>query len=566
MNIENFIWGICDDVLRGLFKQHEYGDIILPFLVLRRLDCVQEEHKNEVVKLYNELKENFDDPSNIIHTKLNINFSNHSRYDLKKLVNEPSKLNENLYEYLRSFSPNVQEIIQNFGLMQQIELLEENDLIYILIEKFSEVDLHPSKVDNHLMGSIFEELLRKFSEMSNETSGEHYTPRDIVNLLVSLVFSPEKDELSKPNKIVSVYDPCCGTGGMLTVGKDWIQKNVSKKVEVNMFGQELNPQTFAICKSDFLITNEQPENIKLGSTLSRDGYKDTNRKFDYMICNPPYGVSWKKDEKYVKNESKESDGRFSLGTPRISDGQLLFLQHMISKMEPSGSRIGVVFNGSPLFTGDAGSGESEIRKWIIENDLLETIVQIPDSLFFNTGISTYIWIITNKKKQERVGKVQLIDGSKFFEILRKKLGDKRKVVSEENLKQIINVYLEFKESNISKIYENSYFGYTKVQVEQPTIENGLTKKLKNGEPKPNLKLRDHERIPLSKSINEYFEVEVKHYLRKSWLDRTKDKIGYEINFVKEFFNYVPLKPSRLIKESLINLDDEIKSHLQELDK
>ena len=566
MNIENFIWGICDDVLRGLFKQHEYGDIILPFLVLRRLDCVQEEHKNEVVKLYNELKENFDDPSNIIHTKLNINFSNHSRYDLKKLVNEPSKLNENLYEYLRSFSPNVQEIIQNFGLMQQIELLEENDLIYILIEKFSEVDLHPSKVDNHLMGTIFEELLRKFSEMSNETSGEHYTPRDIVNLLVSLVFSPEKDELSKPNKIVSVYDPCCGTGGMLTVGKDWIQKNVSKKVEVNMFGQELNPQTFAICKSDFLITNEQPENIKLGSTLSRDGYKDTNRKFDYMICNPPYGVSWKKDEKYVKNESKESDGRFSLGTPRISDGQLLFLQHMISKMEPSGSRIGVVFNGSPLFTGDAGSGESEIRKWIIENDLLETIVQIPDSLFFNTGISTYIWIITNKKKQERVGKVQLIDGSKFFEILRKKLGDKRKVVSEENLKQIINVYLEFKESNISKIYENSYFGYTKVQVEQPTIENGLTKKLKNGEPKPNLKLRDHERIPLSKSINEYFEVEVKHYLRKSWLDRTKDKIGYEINFVKEFFNYVPLKPSRLIKESLINLDDEIKSHLQELDK
>ncbi len=566
MNIENFIWGICDDVLRGLFKQHEYGDIILPFLVLRRLDCVQEEHKNEVVKLYNELKEKFDDPSSIIHTKLNINFSNHSRYDLKKLVNEPSKLNENLYEYLRSFSPNVQEIVQNFGLMQHIEKLEENDLIYIFIEKFSEVDLHPSKVDNHLMGSIFEELLRKFSEMSNETSGEHYTPRDIVNLLVSLVFSPEKDELSKPNKIVSVYDPCCGTGGMLTVGKDWIQKKVSKKVEVNMFGQELNPQTFAICKSDFLITNEQPENIKLGSTLSRDGYQDTNRKFDYMICNPPYGVSWKKDEKFVKNESKESDGRFSLGTPRISDGQLLFLQHMISKMEPSGSRIGVVFNGSPLFTGDAGSGESEIRKWIIEHDLLETIVQIPDSLFFNTGISTYIWIITNKKKQERLGKVQLIDGSKFFEVLRKKLGDKRKIVSEENLEEIINVYLEFKESNISKIYENSYFGYTKVQVEQPTIENGLTKKLKNGELKPNLKLRDHERIPLSKSIDDYFEVEVKPYLSKSWLDRTKDKVGYEINFVKEFFNYAPLKPSRLIKESLINLDDEIKSHLKELDK
>ena len=388
MNIESFIWGISDDVLRGLFKQHEYGDVILPFLVLRRLDCVQEEYKDEIVELYNELKDKFDDPSDIIHTKLSINFSNHSRFDLKRLVNEPSKLNENLYEYLRSFSPNVQDIVQNFGLQKHIEKLEENDSLYILIEKFSEVNLHPSIVDNHLMGSIFEELLRKFSEISNETSGEHYTPRDIVNLLVSLVFSSEIDELSKPNKIVSLYDPCCGTGGMLTVGKRWIRENVSKDVEVNMFGQELNAQTYSICKSDFLITNEQPEHIKLGSTLSKDGYQDTNRKFDYMICNPPYGVSWKKDEKYVKNESKELCGRFSVGTPRTSDGQLLFLQHMISKMEPSGSRIGIVLNGSPLFSGDAGSGESEIRKWIIENDWLECIVQLPDQMFFNTGITT----------------------------------------------------------------------------------------------------------------------------------------------------------------------------------
>ena len=426
MNLESFIWGICDDVLRGLFKQHEYGDVILPFLVLRRLDCVQEEHKDEVVKLYNELKDKFDDPSDIIHTKLGINFSNHSRYDLRRLVNEPSKLNENLYEYLRSFSPNIQDIVQNFGLQKHIDKLEENDSLYILVEKFSEVDLHPSKVDNHLMGSIFEELLRKFSEMSNETSGEHYTPRDIVNLLVSLVFSPEIDELSKPNKIVSLYDPCCGTGGMLTVGKDWIQENVSKDVEVNMFGQELNPQTYSICKSDFLITNEQPENIKLGSTLSKDGYQDTDRKFDYMICNPPYGVSWKKDEKFVKNESKDPTGRFSVGTPRVSDGQLLFLQHMISKMEPTGSRIGVVFNGSPLFTGDSGSGESEIRRWIIENDWLETIVQLPDSMFFNTGITTYLWIITNKKTSERKGKIQLLDGSNYFEIMKKSLGKKEK--------------------------------------------------------------------------------------------------------------------------------------------
>ena len=564
MNIESFVWGICDDVLRGLFKQHEYGDVILPFLVLRRLDCVQEEHKDEVVKLYNELKDKFDDPSDIIHTKLGINFSNHSRYDLRRLVNEPSKLDENLYEYLRSFSSNVQDIVQNFGLQKHIEKLEENDSLYILVEKFSEVDLHPSKVDNHVMGSIFEELLRKFSEMSNETSGEHYTPRDIVNLLVSLVFSPELDELSKPNKIVSLYDPCCGTGGMLTVGKDWIQENVSKDVEVNMFGQELNPQTYSICKSDFLITNEQPENIKLGITLSKDGYQDTNRKFDYMICNPPYGVSWKKDEKYVKNESKELDGRFSVGTPRTSDGQLLFLQHMISKMEPSGSRIGVVFNGSPMFTGDSGSGESEIRKWVIENDWLETIVQLPDSMFFNTGITTYLWIVTNKKSSDRKGKIQLIDGSNYFGILKKKLGDKRKEITEESLNKVLNSYLEFKNNEISKIYTNPYFGYTKVQVEQSVVEDGEIKRLKNGEPKPDTKLRDYERIPFSKSIDEYYKTEVKPHLPDSWMDRSKDKSGYEINFVKEFYKYQTLKKSESIKESLFDLDKEIRKNLEEL--
>lgn len=565
MNIESFIWNICDDVLRGLFKRHEYGDVILPFVVLRRLDCVQEEHKDKVVELYDELKDKFDDPSDIIHTKLNINFSNHSRYDLKRLVNEPSKLNENLYEYMASFSPNVQDIVQNFGLTKHIEKLEKNNLLFMLIEKFTEVDLHPSKVDNHLMGSIFEELLRKFSEMSNETSGEHYTPRDIVNLLVSLVFSPETKVLSKPNKIVSLYDPCCGTGGMLTVGKEWIHKNVSKDVEVNMFGQELNPQTYSICKSDFLITNEQPENIKLGSTLSEDGYQDNNRKFDYMICNPPYGVDWKKDKEYVINEAKQSDGRFSVGTPRISDGQLLFLQHMISKMEPNGSRIGVVFNGSPMFVGDAGSGESEIRKWLIENDLLETIVQLPDSMFFNTGITTYIWIISNKKTLERIGKVQLINGSAYFNILRKKLGDKRKEISKENLSDILEAYLNFEENDHSKIFDNSYFGYSRILIEQPLVEDGEIKKTKNDDLKPNVKLRDYERVPFSNSIDEYFTNEIKPYLPNAWMDRSKDKIGYEINFVKEFFKYVPLKDSKLIKQSLLKLDKDISEGIKDLD-
>ncbi len=564
MNIESLIWGICDDVLRDDFKRHEYGDIILPFLVLRRLDCVQEEHKDEVVRLYGELKDKFDDPSNIIHTKLKINFSNHSRYDLRRLVNEPSKLNENLLEYLRSFSPNIQDIIVNFKLDSWIEELEKNDSLYQLIEKFSEVDLHPSKVDNHLMGSVFEELLRQFSEMSNETSGEHYTPRDIVNLLVSLVFSPETEELSKPNKIVSLYDPCCGTGGMLTIGKKWIKENISETIEVNMFGQEKNGQTYSICKSDFLITGDQPENIKRWSTLSRDGFQDTNRKFDYMICNPPYGVSWKKDEKYVKNESKESNGRFSVGTPRVSDGQLLFLQHMISKMEPGGSRIGVVFNGSPLFTGDSGGGESEIRKWIIENDWLETIVQLPDSMFFNTGITTYLWIVTNKKNSERKGKIQLLDGSNYFEIMKKSLGKKRKEMSEDGLKNILQSYLNFQENEISKIYENSFFGYTKVQVEQPLVEDGEIVKVKSGKLKPNTKLRDHERIPLDDSIDEYFEKEVKPYLPNSWMDRSKDKIGYEINFRKQFYIYEPLRQSSEIINEILGIDKDSEKLLKNI--
>jgi type I restriction enzyme M protein len=564
MNIESFIWSICDDVLRGLFKQHEYGDVILPFLVLRRLDCVQEEHKDQVVELYNELKDKFDDPSDIIHTKLSINFSNHSRYDLRRLVNEPSKLNENLYEYLRSFSHNVQDIVQNFGLQKHIEKLEENDSLYILVEKFSEVDLHPSKVDNHLMGSIFEELLRKFSEMSNETSGEHYTPRDIVNLLVSLVFSPEINELSKPNKIVSLYDPCCGTGGMLTVGKDWIQENVSKDVEVNMFGQELNPQTYSICKSDFLITNEEPENIKLGSTLSKDGYQDTNRKFDYMICNPPYGVSWKKDEKYVKNESKEPDGRFSVGTPRTSDGQLLFLQHMISKMEPSGSRIGVVFNGSPMFTGDSGSGESEIRKWIIENDWLETIVQLPNRMFFNTGITTYLWIVTNKKSSNRKGKIQLIDGSSFSNPIRKNLGDKSKEINDENKNKILETYINYTENEFCKIFDNNNFGYTKVQIERPLVQNGVVQKLKSGDIKSDPKLRDHEKVPLNDSIEEYYDTNVKPHLRDSWMDQKQNKIGYEINFKKYFYQYSPLRKSKEILEDLQNISSIIEKDMRDL--
>ena len=357
--ISSFIWNVCDDVLRGLFKQHEYGDVILPFVVLRRLDCVLEGKKEDIIKVHLEYKDKFEDTSKIIHSKLKLKFSNYSRYDLKRLKDEPNKLSENFYDYLSSFSSNVQDIVKNFGIQKHIDKLESNNRLYILVEKFSEINLHPSNIDNYVMGNIFEELLRKFSEMSNETSGEHYTPRDVVKLLVSLVFSPDRDKLSDPNKIISVYDPCCGTGGMLTIGKDWVHENINNEVDINLFGQELNPQTYSICKSDFLITDEEPDHIKLGSTLTNDQHFEGNRKFDYMITNPPYGVSWKSEENIIKNESKQLGGRFFVGTPGTRDGQLLFLQHMISKMETQGSRIGVVFNGSPLFTGKSGQGESQ---------------------------------------------------------------------------------------------------------------------------------------------------------------------------------------------------------------
>lgn len=552
--ISSFIWNVCDDVLRGLFKPHEYGDVVIPFVVLRRLDCVLEGKKNDIIQIHQEYKDKFDDTSKIINSKLNLKFSNYSQYDLNRLKDEPNKLSENFYDYLSSFSTNVQDIIQNFGVQKHIDKLDSNDKLYILVEKFSNINLHPSVVDNHVMGNIFEELLRKFSEMSNETSGEHYTPRDIVRLLVSLVFSPDKEKLSQPNKILSVYDPCCGTGGMLSIGKNWVHENINPNIDINLFGQELNPQTYSICKSDFLITDEEPDNIKLGSTLTKDQH--TERGFDYMITNPPFGVSWKSEEKQIINESKEFGGRFTVGTPRVSDGSLLFLQHLISKMESQGSRIGIVFNGSPLFSGDSGSGESEIRKWIIENDWLECVVQLPDSLFFNTGITTYVWIVSNNKKSNRKGKVQLIDGSNLYKPMKKSLGSKRKEVSHDQRELILQTYTDFKESEISKIYPNQFFGYTKVIIEQPLKENGVIVKDKKGNIKTDSSLRDNERIPLGVDVEEYFEREVKPHLPESWMDRNKDSIGYEINFTKYFYQYKPLTSLSDLTNQLLDLEKE----------
>lgn len=561
--ISSFIWRVCDDELRGLFKPHEYGDIILPFVVLRRLDCLIEPHKDEVVKQYNELiQSGIDDPTPIIKKKTGLNFFNYSPYDLTRLKSDPNGLKINFPNYVNGYSNNVHQILENFQLEKPVEKLIKNKKLYSLIDKFTEVDLHPNKVDNHKMGSIFEELLRKFSEMSNETSGEHYTPRDVVNLLVSLVFNGDEDNLRGEGIIRSIFDPCCGTGGMLTIGKEWVNKNISSDVMFQLYGQELNPQTFSICKSDFLITGEDPERIKLGTSLSNDQHE--GRTFDYMITNPPFGVSWKSEKDFVIEESKNPMGRFSVGTPRTSDGSLLFLQHMISKMKPEGSRIGVVFNGSPLFTGDGGSGESEIRKWIIENDWLECIVSLPTKLFFNTGIQTYLWIVSNKKKPNRKGRIQLIDGSIYGTSMRKNLGEKSNYITEEDSKKIIKTYQNFEENEYSKIYPNEFFGYTKITIEQPIKENGVIERKKDGTPKPDSKLRDHERVSLSEDIEEYFNREVEPHLPDSWIDFNKSKVGYEINFSKYFYQYTPLRSSEEITKDIQSLENEYQSLLNQI--
>ena len=562
--LANLVWNVADDVLRGLFKPHEYGDITLPFLVLRRLDCILDEdgRKEKAINTYNQyngkVSEELLPP--IILRDTNTSFYNTSQYDLSRLKADPNNIHLNFENYLNGFSQDVRDIIENFNLDGFIERLHKNNRLFIFCDKFTEVDLHPDKVDNHTMGQVFEELLRRFSEMSNETSGEHYTPRDVVRLLVSLLFAEHGEDLRGQGVIRSIFDPCCGTGGMLTVGKEYFREQINPDANIRLLGQELNAQTYAICKSDMLVTGENPDAIQLGSSLSNDRFQ--GERFDYMITNPPFGVSWKSDEGAVKAEAQNANGRFSAGTPRSSDGALLFLQHMLSKMEDGGSRVGIVFNGSPLFTGDAGSGESEIRRWIIEKDWLECIIALPDKLFFNTSISTYIWILTNRKSEARQGKIQLINAVDFFDKMKRNLGNKGVFISDTHIRQIVELYTNFEETEHSKIYPNDFFGYTKVTVERPLIEKheilGEEREVvvrdKRGNPKPDPALRDYERVPLTEEIDDYYQREVKPHLPDSWLDRKKDKVGYEINFNRYFYQYTPLRSLKEIADEMLALE------------
>lgn len=464
--IVNFIWSIAN-LLRDDFKRAKYPDVILPLTVLRRLDCALEETKANVLVKHEKYKSKLDKTDGILKKASGYDFYNTSQYDFKKLLDDPKNIGKNLRLYINAYSPLMREIIDKFKFNAQIDTLEEANLTYQVIEKFSEVDLHPDRVSNLAMGYVFEELIRKFNEASNENPGEHFTPREIIRLMVNLLFSADLSTLKKRSIIKTIYDPACGSGGMLTEAKKWILES-NKTAQIELFGQEVNPETFAIAKSDLLIKGENAENIKFGSTLSHDQL--FGETFDYMLSNPPYGKEWKKDQKEIEKEADLGfQGKFGAGLPRISDGQLLFLQTMLAKMKPSngGSRIAIVMNGSPLFTGDAGSGESEIRRWIIENDWLEAIVALPNQLFYNTGIHTYIWVLTNRKNDRHKGKVKLINAVNMYEKMRKSLGNKRNIISDEQIQKITELVLDGEKPGLAKVFPNEFFGYRKITIERP---------------------------------------------------------------------------------------------------
>lgn len=558
-NQASLIWNIAD-ILRGGWKQYEYQNVILPLVVLKRIDSVLAPDKQKVIQTHNQMGDRVSDSGldNFLRSASGRQFYNTSPYDFEKLLEDSDNVFTNFQAYLDGFSPNIKDIVTKFGFDEQLKKLKSNKILYLILKELDKVDLSPENISNHDMGYIFEELIRKFNEQSNETAGEHYTPREVIRLMTRLLLDPDADKIKGDSKIIEIYDPTCGTGGMLTISKEHIMSDINPDAKVYLYGQELNSQTYAIAKSDILIKGENADLIKGGSgehsedsTLSNDQFFD--KQFDYVIANPPYGVDWKKDKDAVEAEAARGDaGRFPAGTPAVSDAQLLFLQHMVSKMRPAhegGGRVAVVHNGSPLFTGAAGSGPSEIRRWVLENDYLEAIIALPTNMFYNTGIATYIWVLTNRKQTERKGKVQLINASDIFHKLRKNLGDKNKELTDEDIDQIFELYSELTETKQSKLFDTTEFGYTQVSVNWTDDEG---------------KQKDTEQIPLGQDVDEYFKHEVLPHIPNATMDRKKDKIGYEIPFNRYFYEYAPPRDLNEIDSDLKVVTKEILELLNEM--
>ena len=660
----SFIWSVAD-LLRGPYRPNQYKDVMLPLTVLRRLDCVLEPTKEAVLDKLKSLEgskiQNLDP---ILNKVAGQSFHNTSKFTFEKLKGDPNNIAANLTQYIKSFSSRARDIIDHFGFEEHIAKLDKADRLFLVVSKFCDIDLHPGKVPNIEMGYIFEELIRRFNEASNEEAGDHFTPREVIRLMVNLIFAPDNDILTTKGIVKTLYDPACGTGGMLSVSEEYLRE-LNPDAQLEVFGQDYNDQAYAICGSDMMIKGQSLDNIRFGNSFTEDYMH--GKTFDYMLANPPFGVEWKPEEKHIRKENEEQGfgGRFGAGLPRINDGSFLFLQHMISKMKDSkegGTRLAIVFNGSPLFTGSAGSGESNIRQWIIENDWLEAIVALPDQLFYNTGISTYLFIVTNRKEHKRKGKIQLINATGFFKKMRKSLGNKRNEVCRDQRDDITRLYGDFKEGEFVKIFENADFGYSRITVERPfklnfavteerlarlqestpfvalasskkrkdtaaadteiaegkTMQKDILDALRKlgdigiirnrdkfsdqmrstfrknnlavpaalfktilmalserdeeadtchdakGNPESDSELRDYENVPLKENIADYMAREVLPHVPDAWVDESKTKIGYEINFNRYFYKYTPPRPLEVIEAELKQIEKEIADMLAEV--
>ncbi len=572
--IINFIWGIADDVLRDVYTRGKYRDIILPFTVLRRLDAVLEPTKGDVLAMHEELeKMGISDQKPQLCKTSGYVFYNTSRYTFKKLLDEPSNIFQNLKAYLDGFSANVQDIISKFKLRNQLETMEEGKITFALVQKFCSpaVNLSPGSgpddmegLSNLGMGYIFEELIRKFNEENNEEAGEHFTPREVIKLMAHLIFGPLKGNIKDGTYLV--YDPACGSGGMLTeAGK--FAKELNPKATFHLYGQEVNPETYAICKADILIKDEDPEKIAFGSTLGKDGFP--NLKFDFMISNPPYGKAWKVDQEAILYKKEIIDPRFKTGVPRINDGQLLFLMNIVSKLKNTGqgSRAATIHNGSALFTGDAGQGESEIRRYLIGNDLVEAIIALPSGLFYNTGIPTCIFIINNRKDARRKGKVQLIDvtGEGFYSKMRKPLGKKSVAFDEAHIKAIAGLFLDFGDNAHSLVLDNEDLEYNQITIHRPLLDaqgNRVTDK--KGNPKSDPALKDRENVPLKQSTDDFFAKEVLPFVPGAWYKKSETKAGCEVNFAKHFYHYGNAKTCEEIAEEILAAEKQSQELLHDI--
>jgi len=574
--IINFLFSVADDVLVNTYQKGKYKDVILPMVVIRRLDLLLEPTKDKVLETYNQYKDQMQNLDTLLtNQKLGSGFAfyNTSPFTLKRILQNPTNIRSNFEDYLNGFSDNVQDIIKQFKFRNEIETLDEANILFSLIEKFCspKIELHPDKLPPLAMGYVYEDLVRRFNEENNEEAGEHFTPREIIDLMTHLVFLPVKDKIQQGTYLI--YDPCVGSGGMLTIAKNFIQNQeglIKSKSTIHLYGQESTPFIYATCKSDMLIKGEDPDKIAYGSTLSAYGF-ERELKFDFMLTNPPYGKTWAPDKKIlgVGDKGKIIDPRFAIGTSRINDGQLMFVQHMISKMKDTtlGSRIASVHNGSALFTGDAGQGESEIRRYLLEQDLIEAIIALPNDMFYNTGIPTYIFIIANRKTAERKGKVQLLNVSseKFYHKMRKPLGKKRVEFNAECIKEINKLYNDFENNEYSKIFDNEDFGYAQITVHRPLRdEKGKPITDAKGKPKSDSKLKDTENIPLKEDIAAFFKREVLPFSDGAWYTNTETKIGYEINFAKYFYKHQPPRTLADIAKDILAIEQETDGLLKEI--